>query len=239
MSEYNWIDQHLPQFPDPRKADSEGIVAIGGDLSITTLLAAYKQGIFPWYNENQPILWWCPDPRFVLIPDDLKVSKSMRPYFNQKKYKVTFDTSFEKVMRTCGKIQRKDQPTGTWITKDMIEGYIDLHHAGYAHSVEVWDGKNLVGGLYGIGIGKIFFGESMFSYRSNASKYGFLILARWLFDNGCTLIDCQQDTEHMRSLGTILLSKEEFWTYVKKNQLEQDINLSTTKYLARPDNGDS
>jgi len=210
MSEYNWIDQHLPQFPDPRKADSEGIVAIGGDLSITTLLAAYKQGIFPWYNENQPILWWCPDPRFVLIPDDLKVSKSMRPYFNQKKYKVTFDTSFEKVMRTCGKIQRKDQPTGTWITKDMIEGYIDLHHAGYAHSVEVWDEKELVGGLYGIGIGKIFFGESMFSSSPNASKMGFIHLVRTLKKRGYELIDCQQETGHLASLGAKSIPRSTF-----------------------------
>jgi len=210
MSEYNWIDQHLPQFPDPRKADSEGIVAIGGDLSVSTLLAAYQQGIFPWYNENQPILWWSPDPRFVLFPDDLRVSKSMRPYFNQAKYKVTYDTAFEQVMRACGQIQRKDQPHGTWITDDMIKGYSDLHDAGYAHSVEVWEGSSLVGGLYGVGVGKVFYGESMFAARPNASKMGFIQLVRTLKKRGYELIDCQQETGHLASLGAASIPRSTF-----------------------------
>lgn len=226
MSAYNWIDQQLPQFPDPRKADSEGIVAIGGDLSIQTLIAAYRQGIFPWYNEHQPILWWCPDPRFVLYPDDLKVSKSMRPYFNQKKYDITFDTAFEHVMTTCGEVQRKDQPEGTWITKDMIQGYVDLHHAGYAHSVEVWESNELVGGLYGVGIGKIFYGESMFTLRPNASKMGFIQLVRILKKRGYELIDCQQETRHLASLGATSIPRTTFL-----DQLELLVNHPTDRGL--------
>lgn len=210
MSEYNWIDQELPQFPDPRKADSEGIVAIGGDLSVKTLLAAYSKGIFPWYNENQPILWWCPDPRFVLHPDDLKVSKSMRPYFNQAKYIVTYDTAFEHVMTACGRIPRKDQPAGSWITPDMLQGYIDLHHAGFAHSIEVWEEGALVGGLYGVAIGKIFFGESMFALRPNASKMGFIQLVHSLKKRGYELIDCQQETGHLGTLGAKSIQRTTF-----------------------------
>lgn len=215
MSEYHWIDHNLPNFPDPREADSEGIVAVGGDLSVSTLLTAYQQGIFPWYNDHQPILWWCPDPRFVLYPDDLKVSKSMRPLFNQKRYSVTFDTAFSSIMSACGAIRRKGQPYGSWITDDMIDGYINLHDAGYAHSVEVWDEKTLVGGLYGVALGKMFFGESMFTLRPNASKMGFITLVQALKKRGYQLIDCQQETGHLTSLGAQSIRRAEFLDQLK------------------------
>jgi len=216
MSEYHWIDHRLPSFPDPRESDSEGIVAVGGDLSVTTLLTAYQQGIFPWYNDHQPILWWCPDPRFVLYPDDLKVAKSMRPYFNQKKYRISFDQAFEEVMTACGAVRRQGQPYGTWITDDMLSGYSDLHDAGYAHSVEVWDGDTLVGGLYGVALGKMFFGESMFSLRPNASKMGFITLVRILKKRGYQLIDCQQETGHLASLGAQNIRRTDFLDTTKE-----------------------
>jgi len=224
MSEYYWIDHNLPNFPDPRTADSEGIVAVGGDLSVSTLLSAYQQGIFPWYNDHQPILWWCPDPRFVLYPDDLKVSKSMRPFFNQKKYTVSFDTAFTSVMAACGSIRRKGQPYGSWITDDMIAGYTNLHDAGYVHSVEVWEGKTLVGGLYGVALGKTFFGESMFTLRPNASKMGFITLVQLLKKRGYQLIDCQQETGHLASLGAKSIQRSKFL-----DQLKDLVHLPTDR----------
>ena len=163
-------------FPDVEECTEEGIVAVGGDLSVERLILAYSRGIFPWYSSDRsPILWWSPDPRFVLFPENLIVSKSMRPYFNQNKFKVTWDQNFEDVIKNCQKIDREDQP-GTWITSKMLAAYIQLHKKGYAHSVEVWLENELVGGLYGISLGKVFFGESMFAKVSNASKFGFISL---------------------------------------------------------------
>ncbi len=216
MSEHHWIEDDLPKFPDPRKTDSEGIVAVGGDLSVPTLLTAYQQGIFPWYNDRQPIIWWCPDPRFILYPGDLKVSKSMRPYFNQQKYRVSYDTAFVSVITACGAITRQGQPEGTWITDDMISGYTDLHDAGYAHSVEVWEEDTLVGGLYGVGLGHVFFGESMFSLRPNASKMGFIHLIRSLKKRSYQLIDCQQETGHLASLGAQSIPRADFLDKLKQ-----------------------
>jgi len=147
---------------------------------------------------------------------------------------VTVNYRFQEVIEACAEIIRPDQ-TGTWISDEMKEAYIDLHRHGNAHSIEVWDNDVMIGGLYGVLIGKIFYGESMFSHQSNASKYGFLSLAKWLFQNGCTLIDCQQDTDHMRSLGTTLVDKKAFWELIKENQLEGDIDLASVKYLVRSD----
>ena len=165
-------------FPDVEESTEEGIVAVGGDLSVERLILAYSKGIFPWYSSDKsPILWWSPDPRFVLFPENLIVSKSMRPYFNQNKFKVTWDQNFEDVIKNCQKIDRDDQ-LGTWITSKMLTAYIQLHKKGYAHSVEVWLDNELVGGLYGISLGKVFFGESMFDKVSNASKFGFISLVK-------------------------------------------------------------
>jgi leucyl/phenylalanyl-tRNA--protein transferase len=201
-------DEEL-SFPPASLAPPEGLLALGGDLSPERLLLAYRHGIFPWYNEDEPILWWSPDPRFVLFPSELKVSKSMRPYFNQGKFTVTYDRCFEEVMHSCGEINRKGQD-GTWISPDMIEAYTRLHSQGFAHSVEVWQQGTLVGGLYGIALGKVFFGESMFAHVSNASKFGFISLVRQLESNGFQLIDCQQQTQHLGSLGARPIQRREF-----------------------------
>lgn len=200
-------------------ADPGGILAFGGDLSPERLLLAYQMGIFPWYNEEDPILWWSPDPRFVLFPNELKVSKSMRPYFNQKKFELTCDQAFEEVIRDC-QAPRDGQHFGTWITEDMVNAYNRLHELGYAHSVEVWQNGEMVGGLYGIALGKCFFGESMFSKVSNASKFGFIILTQKLEKLGFWLIDCQQQTGHLESLGARAIPRRDFLEILKKNEQE-------------------
>lgn len=202
-------------------ADPNGILAVGGDLSPERLLTAYTWGIFPWFNEGEPIIWWSPDPRFVLFPEELKVSKSMRPYFNQKKFTLTFDTQFEAVMRACQTQRRKGQYSGTWITEDMLAAYVRLHHLGYAHSVEVWKNEELVGGLYGIALGKVFFGESMFARQRDASKFGFISLVKKLQEVGFELIDCQQETNHLGSLGARAIDRKEFLEILQKNQKEE------------------
>ncbi len=212
-----WLNPFRNDFPDPERSPSKDVIAAGGDLSPARLLEAYKRGIFPWYNEGEPILWWSPDPRMVLLPNDLKIAKSMRPVFNSKKFTVTYNTCFKQVMRNCQENDRKGQEGGTWINDEMIAAYSVLNDWGYAHSVEVWEGEILVGGLYGIAIGEIFFGESMFTKVSNASKFGFISLVEALKKRGFKLIDCQQETQHLTSLGGQMLSREAFMTYVKKN----------------------
>ncbi|MDG1296507.1 MAG: leucyl/phenylalanyl-tRNA--protein transferase [Saprospiraceae bacterium] len=207
-------------FPNPSFAE-DGLLAVGGDLSQERLVLAYKNGIFPWYNPGDPILWWSPDPRFVLFPKDLKVSKSMRPYFNQKKYNVTFDTVFEQVIDNCAKVKRPGQgDLGTWITEEMRSAYIGLHKSGLAHSAEVWKGETLVGGLYGIAIGKIFFGESMFALAPNASKFGFISLVKRLGELNYELVDCQQETGHLGTLGAKPIDLAEFQDILKRNASE-------------------
>jgi leucyl/phenylalanyl-tRNA--protein transferase len=210
-------------FPHPELADPNGILAVGGDLSPERLLLAYEWGIFPWFNPNEPILWWSPDPRFVLFPDELRISKSMRPYFNQRKFDVTFDTQFEQVIRACQQIKRDKQLGGTWITESMVQAYCKLHELGYAHSVEVWQKGELVGGLYGISLGKIFFGESMFTTVSNASKFGFISLVRQLKTWDFQLIDCQQKTRHLASLGARSIDRALFLEYLEQNATEETL----------------
>lgn len=204
-----WLDQRL-WFPDVDRYDSSGIVAVGGDLSPARLLLAYRKGIFPWFNADEPILWWSPDPRFVLFPQELKLARSMRPYFNQRRFSLSLDTCFEAVMQACAQQYRPGQQ-GTWITDEMIAAYHALHQLGYAHSVEVWDETGqLVGGLYGIATGAVFFGESMFTRVSNASKFGFIALVKRLQRLGFRLIDCQQETRHLASLGARAIPRREF-----------------------------
>ncbi len=212
-----WLEADSIAFPHPDLADSDGILAIGGDLSAERLLHAYENGIFPWFNEGDPIIWWSPDPRFVLYPEELKVSRSMRPYFNQRRFEVTFDRQFDAVMRACQRMRRKGQPGGTWITEDMVRAYSQLHEMGFAHSVEVWQKDQLVGGLYGIALGQCFFGESMFARVSNASKFGFITLVKWLEKEGYTLIDCQQRTRHLESLGARGVDRTDFLDYLSAN----------------------
>ena len=214
-------------------ADPNGILAVGGDLSPERLLLAYERGIFPWFNEGEPIIWWSPDPRFVLFPDELKISKSMRPYFNQQKFTVMLDTQFEAVMRGCQTGNRPGQFGETWITEDMLEAYVRLHHLGYAHSVEVWKEAELVGGLYGISIGKVFFGESMFARVANASKFGFIILVKKLQELGFQLIDCQQATSHLGSLGARAIARKTFLEILQKNEAEETFVGGWSSFLSK------
>lgn len=215
------LNQDSINFPDPSFSESDGLLAIGGDLSTERLLEAYRMGIFPWYNPGEEILWWSLNPRFVLFPDELKVSKSMRPYFNQKKFTVTFDTCFEAVMRSS-QLQFRNGQNGSWISEDLIEAYTNLHEMGYCHSVEVWKDDELVGGLYGISLGKMFFGESMFSKVPNASKFGFITLVQKLKEREFTLIDCQQETRHLASLGARTISRKVFLQKLKTNEREDN-----------------
>lgn len=218
-------------FPDVEESTEEGIVAVGGDLSVERLILAYSRGIFPWYSSDRsPILWWSPNPRFVLFPENLIVSKSMRPYFNQNKFKVTWDQNFEDVIKNCQKIDREDQP-GTWITSKMLAAYIQLHKKGYAHSVEVWLENELVGGLYGISLGKVFFGESMFAKVSNASKFGFISLVNQLKQKGFLLIDCQQETKHLESLGANAIKRKDFIDILNDNNIEETYIGSWENYF--------
>lgn len=215
-----WLTDELI-FPPVEEAEDWGGLALGGDLSPERLLLAYCSGIFPWYEEGQPIIWHAPDPRFVLFPDKLKVSKSMRPILNQKKFDITYDTDFRSVIRQCQQTRRRGQ-RGTWITGEMLEAYCDLHQLGFAHSVEVRQEGKLVGGLYGLSLGSLFFGESMFSKVSNASKAGFTTLVHDLKKLDFTLIDCQVHTYHLESLGAEEIPRKAYMRLLKEG-LESDI----------------
>lgn len=196
-------------FPDVSLALAEpnGLLAIGGNLAPACLLNAYRHGIFPWYEEGQPILWWSPDPRLVLFPSALKVSRSLRRTLRRGEYAVTFDEAFEEVIRACGSLRER---TGTWITEEMIDAYVALHAMGYAHSAEAWHEGELVGGLYGVAVGRVFFGESMFHRRTDASKAAFAVLVRHLEAWGFRVIDCQMRTAHLLSLGAVEIARERF-----------------------------
>lgn len=196
-------------FPPVETAGEEGIVAIGGDLSTERLLAAYKNGIFPWYNEGEPIIWWCPDPRFVLFPAHLKISKSMQAVLRNGTFRFTINKAFEAVIQNCKTISRKEQD-GTWITAPVQKAYTALHQLGYAHSAEAWVNGELAGGLYGVRLGNVFFGESMFSNKSNASKFAFINYVQQLQKEGVVLIDCQVYTEHLESLGAVMIERKDF-----------------------------
>ncbi|GAB3932929.1 leucyl/phenylalanyl-tRNA--protein transferase [Mucilaginibacter myungsuensis] len=199
------LDERL-LFPNPELAEDDGLLAIGGDLSPERLLLAYQNGIFPWFSDDDPILWYSPHERFVFFPEKIKVSKSMRKVLASGQLKVTFDRAFAEVIRACAAIPRKDQD-GTWITADMINAYITLHHLGHTHSVEVWQDDTLVGGLYGVVINKVFCGESMFSKVSNASKAALISLCQsGLYD----MVDCQFHTDHLESMGAEMIGREEY-----------------------------
>jgi leucyl/phenylalanyl-tRNA--protein transferase len=201
-------------FPPVSEANSDGILAIGGDLSTERLLLAYKSGIFPWFEEDEPIYWWSPNPRMVLFLDELVVSKSMRNILNRNIFKVTFNQNFREVISNCQKIKRNGQ-NGTWITNEMIEAYCKLNEMGIAKSVEVWQNEELVGGLYGIDLGYIFCGESMFSKVSNASKVGFIALSNQLKETSYKILDCQVYNEHLESLGCREIDRTDFMELLK------------------------
>ncbi|TRZ44482.1 leucyl/phenylalanyl-tRNA--protein transferase [Robertkochia solimangrovi] len=202
-------------FPPVSYADPEGVLAIGGKLTESRLIQAYEKGIFPWFEGGSPVLWWSPDPRMVLFPGEIRITKSMRQLLRQRRFRVTYNTAFENVIRSCAEMKRSGQ-SGTWITEEMIEAYCGLYRKGRARSVEVWDGEELVGGLYGVDLGHVFCGESMFSKVSNASKYGFITLVKDLEENGYKLIDCQIYTNHLASLGADEIPRDEFLRILKK-----------------------
>lgn len=196
-------------FPSPEIAGPEGLLAVGGDLRPERLLLAYRMGIFPWFNEDSLILWWSPDPRMVLYPEELKISKSMRSVMRKGRFQVTRNRDFAAVVSQCARVPRKDQQ-GTWITERMEEAYLELHKRGHAISYEVWEEGVLVGGLYGVELGRVFCGESMFSTVSNASKVGFIHMVKEQQEQGCTLIDCQIHSDHLQSLGAREIPRDEF-----------------------------
>jgi leucyl/phenylalanyl-tRNA---protein transferase len=199
-----------PLFPDPRLADGSGLLAVGGDLSPARLLGAYQRGIFPWYSEGQPLLWWSPDPRMVLPVEELHVGRSLRKRIRKAPYRITLDRAFARVIDACGAVPRPGQH-GTWITADMRDAYVRLHHLGYAHSVEAWDEEGrLVGGLYGVSVGRAFAGESMFARADDASKIAFVHLVRQLHAWGHPLIDCQMHTHHLARFGAREVPRETF-----------------------------
>lgn len=202
-------------FPPVNLADKNGLLAIGGDLSAERLLLAYKSGIFPWYNIDEPIIWYSPDPRMVLFPKNLKISKSMKQIIRKNQFRATCNQNFSEVISNCKNSYREGQG-GTWITDEMEQAYINLHYLGVAKSVEVWEGNELVGGLYGIDLGNVFCGESMFSKVSNASKFAFIYLVQKMEKEYYKLIDCQVYNEHLASLGADEISRETFLTYLKK-----------------------
>jgi len=212
-----WLKRDELTFPPLIKAlrEPDGLLAAGGDLSAERLVQAYRHGCFPWYQQGQPILWWSPDPRTVLFPDELHVSRSLRKLLRQQRYRVSFDEDFSRVIRACAGPRRDSD--GTWITDAMQASYQRLHEQGLAHSVEVWDGEELVGGLYGLAMGQLFFGESMFSHADNASKVGFATLVEHLKQAGVVLIDCQMETAHLSSLGARSISREAFADHLRRH----------------------
>lgn len=200
-------------FPDPEMADDEGLLAIGGNLSPEMLVKAYSIGAFPWYNEEDPILWWCPNPRLVLFPHEVKVSKSMQQLLKKKPFSYSVDACFDRVIEQCRELRALE---GTWISPEIIEAYTTMHQLGLAHSIEVWQEDELVGGLYGIQLGKVFFGESMFSKVSNASKAALIYLCLHCMREGVELIDCQQSTQHLMSMGAREIPRKNFTALLEK-----------------------
>lgn len=210
MGNLTWLAPDNYEFPDSSQAldDPEGLLAVGGDLSCGRLLAAYTRGIFPWFNENQPILWWSPDPRLVLLPKDLHIGRTLRKLINKRQFHITADTAFSDVISACAKAPRHGE--GTWITEEMQTAYINLHKAGHAHSVEAWVDGELQGGLYGVQIGQVFFGESMFSRVSGASRIAFSALCTQLEKWGVQAIDCQVNTDYLISFGAKEINRNKF-----------------------------
>lgn len=211
------------QFPKLENANEDGLLAMGGDLSVDTLVSAYSQGIFPWYNEGQPILWWSPDPRLVLFPSEVKVSRSLRKIIRQQRFTLRCNTHFESVIKGCaqrGTPIEFAEPADTWITSDMQLAYCQLHNMGYAQSIEVWQADELVGGLYGVTLGHAFFGESMFSRVSNASKVALWALCQWLLKLNFQIIDCQVSNEHLLSMGSRELPRTKFMEYLSNIDIQ-------------------
>lgn len=212
MPELTQLDYVNPEFPDPEQAlrDPDGLLAVGGNLSISTLLSAYHQGIFPWYENGQPVLWWSPDPRAVLFPEKVRISRSLRKTWRRNNWQIRIDSDFQQVIENCAAPHSKSRG-GTWITPEMLQAYLALHLSGHAHSVEVWDNNHLIGGLYGVSVGNLFCGESMFSFAPDASKIALVTLAGIMRQrSGDSLIDCQISNDHLLSMGATNIPRREF-----------------------------
>jgi leucyl/phenylalanyl-tRNA---protein transferase len=216
-------------FPDVEEAGPDGLLAIGGDLSIDRLLLAYSSGIFPWYEDSYPILWWSPDPRMILFPKDIRISHSLKSRIKKHAYEVRIDTAFERVIRYCANsgVRKKE---GTWITNEMIAAYEKLHDHGYAHSFETWLGGKLVGGLYGVSLGRAFFGESMFFLEPDASKIALVYLAALLKEQKFDFIDVQQETPHLKSMGAITIPRPRFMNMLRLSMQSETIKGKWTKF---------
>ncbi len=204
-----YLSENKLTFPPAFFADDTGLLAIGGDLSVPRLLKAYSSGIFPWYNDDEPILWWSPDPRLVLFPEELHVSRSLAKVIRKNLYDITVDMAFRDVITNCRMVHAETK-SGTWLVDEMVDAYLRLHEQGYAHSVEAWKDGSLAGGLYGVALGKCFFGESMFSVAENSSKVAFAVFTKWLLENGFDIIDCQVATRHLSSFGAREIKRTEF-----------------------------
>ena len=211
------LDAQNPQFPDPNTAleDPDGLLAAGGNLEPKTLLSAYYQGIFPWYSQGDPLLWWSPSVRCLIKPEELHISKSLKKMIRQKDFTISFDQSFEAVITACS---RSDTDQETWIDQEMIDAYSELHQLGHAHSVEVWRDNKLIGGAYGVAIGAVFCGESMFSRQPSSSKIALAYLSKQLINLGFNWIDCQLETDHLLSMGAQLLSRNKFLQLLQNNR---------------------
>ena len=229
MSSLPWLDE-LSDFPPVHHAltEPEGLLAAGGDLSPERLINAYEHGIFPWFDDDQPILWWSPDPRAVLFPSEIKISRSLRKRIKRQEFDVRFDTQFDKVVEACAAPRINE--SGTWITDDMYAAYCELHRLGVAHSIECFKGEQLVGGLYGVSLGKMFFGESMFHRQTDASKVAFAYLARFLELQNATLIDCQIENPHLNSLGSRLIDRQVFTEYLQRNRNARPFDWSIARW---------
>ncbi len=217
------INRNSLEFPDTQQALSypNGLLAVGGDLSLKRLLRAYQRGIFPWYEDPQPILWWSPDPRSVLFPAEINISRSLAKTLRRDRFRVTADTAFHRVLSGCAAPRARER--GTWITNSMARAYMELHRQGYAHSIEVWDEQEqLQGGLYGVALGRVFFGESMFSQADNASKVALVALARLLPEQGREIIDCQVESDHLNSMGARNIPRVDFERYLPQTGAVED-----------------
>jgi leucyl/phenylalanyl-tRNA--protein transferase len=229
MPVYRLPEEYI--FPPPDHAEDDGLLAVGGDLSERRLLLAYASGIFPWYSEGSPLLWWSPDPRLVLIPDELKISRSLSQKIKKNVYTVTMDTAFDSIINNCATVQRRNS-NGTWITDDMMAAYSELHNSGFAHSIEAWYEGELAGGLYGISLGAAFFGESMFAVRSDASKVAFVQLVQQLRKWQFTLVDCQITTTHLVRFGAREIPRSDFL-----HRLRRALEKPTKKGKWKSDSG--